>query len=163
VSPEPKTQGFLVLIEIREERIMATVTECWDVLQSRYAGFRRLVAKRLLENELSSIIRTVAGHKRNKLPKGASQYQSLWHVADTKVQRFCDDHRVDRTEVEAQIPALKELRDLSQAPATPNHAAQVAIGFISGTVVFIAIGFFTGVIHWLFTLGYSWAQHLPHF
>ena len=142
---------------------MATVTECWDGLQNRFAGLRRQIAKRQLENELASTIRTVAGHKRNKLPKGSSQYQSLWRTADAKVQKFCDAHHVDRAEVEAQIPALKELKDLAEAPATPNHAARVAVGFISGTVAFIALGFFTGVIHWLFTLGYHWAQHLAHF
>lgn len=142
---------------------MATVTECWDVLQNRFAGLRRHVAERLLENELASIIRTVAGHKRNKLPKGSLQYQSLWRAADTKVQKFCDGQHVDRAEIEAQIPALNELRDLAQAPNAPNRAAQVAIGCVTGTVAFIALGFFTGVIHWLFTLGYHWAQHLPHF
>jgi hypothetical protein len=142
---------------------MATAAKCWDALQSKYGDICRMVAMRLLENELASIIRTVAGHKRNNLPKGASQYQSIWRVADTKVQKFCDEHRVDRAEIEAQIPALNELRSLAQVPAVSNHTAKIAVRFISGAVAFIAFGFLTEVIHWLFTLGYEIAQHLSHF
>lgn len=141
---------------------MATVFECWDSLQNRYAGFRRLIAKHQLENELASIIRTVGGHKRNKVPKGAPQYQSLWNAADTKVKRFCETHHVNRAEIEAQIPALRELQELAQKPSASNRAAKASVGLVTGTVLIIAVGFITGLIHWLFTAGYQLAEHLTH-
>ncbi len=103
---------------------MATATECWGGLQNRFAGLRQHIAKRQLENELASIVRTVAGHKRNKVPTGAPQYRSLWKIADQKVDRFCAAYRADRAEIEAQIPALKELYDLAQAPHAPEKGNQ---------------------------------------
>ena len=139
---------------------MATVTECWDGLQNRFAGLRRHIAKRLLENELASIIRTVAGHKRNKVPTGAPQYRSLWKIADQKVDSFCTAYRADRAEIEAQIPALKELCDLAQMPNTPKKGIKVAGGFVTGVVVFTLSGFAAGIIHWLFHLGMSFAHYL---
>lgn len=138
---------------------MATVTECWDVLQTKYGSLKMLIAKRLLENELASIVRTVSGHKRNKLPKGSSQYQSLWRIADAKVEKFCSDYHLSRFEVEAQIPALKELRELAKTPAPPEYGTHLAIGLFCGTVLIFVLGIVTCVAHWLFNLGYVLIQH----
>ncbi len=139
---------------------MSTVTECWDGLQNRFAGLRRHIAKRQLENELASIIRTVAGHKRNKIPAGAPQYCSLWKVADRRVESFCATYGADRGEIEAQIPALKELHDLAQMPHTPRKAIQVAGGLVTGVVALVLSGFAAGIIQWLFQLGMNFAHSL---
>jgi hypothetical protein len=133
--------------------------ECWSVLQSKYTSVRQLIARRLLENELSSIIRTAAGHKRNKVTRGAPQYQALWEVADTKVQKFCDEFHCDRSLIEAQVPALKELESLAQTPEPPKRAIKTVVGILFGTVSVVTLGFLTGIFHWLFTLGYSLAPH----
>jgi hypothetical protein len=139
---------------------MAKVTYCWDALQSRYLSLRRLIAKRLLENDLSSIIRTVAGHKRNKVPAGASQYRSLWNLADQKVGSFCAAYGANRGEIEAQIPALKELHDLAQMPNTPKRGIKIAGGLVTGIVLFTVSGFAAGMIQWLFHLGMYFAHYL---
>ena len=139
---------------------MMTTAKRWDGLQNRFLGFRRQLAKRLLENELASIIRTVAGHKRNRVRAGASQYRSLWNIADQKVDSFCVAYRADRSEIEAQVPALKELHDLAQTPHTPKKAIQVAGGFATGVVVLVLSGFAAGIIQWLFHLGLNFAHHL---
>ena len=139
---------------------MATATQCWDGLQNRFAGLRRQIAKRQLENELASIIQTVAGHKRNKVPTGAPQYRSLWKIADQKVDSFCAAYRADRGEIEAQIPALKELQDLAQTPHTPKKAIKIAGGLITGVVVLVLSGFAAGIIQWLFHLGMNFAHFL---
>lgn len=139
---------------------MATATECWGGLQNRFASLRQHIAKRQLENELASIVRTVAGHKRNKVPTGAPQYRSLWKIADQKVDRFCAAYRADRAEIEAQIPALKELYDLAQAPHAPEKAIKVAGGLATGVIVFTLSGFAAGIIQWLFHLGMNLAHSL---
>ena len=139
---------------------MATATQCWDGLQNKFAGLRRQIAKRQLENELASIIQTVAGHKRNKVPTGAPQYRSLWKIADQKVDSFCAAYRADRGEIEAQIPALKELQDLAQTPHTRKKAIQIAGGIVTGVVVLILSGFAAGIIQWLFHLGMNFAHYL---
>ncbi len=139
---------------------MATATECWDALQSRYLSARRLIAKHALENELASIIRTVAGHKRNRVRAGMPQYCSLWKIADQKVDSFCAAYQADRGEIEAQIPALKELHDLAQIPRTPKKAIKVAGGLVTGVVLFTLSGFTAGIIMWLFHLGMNFAHYL---
>ena len=89
---------------------------------SQYRSLRRYTAKRSLESELALIVRTVIGHKRNKVPAGASQYRSLWNIADQKVDSYCVTYQANRAEIEAQIPALKELCDLAQMPNAPKKA-----------------------------------------
>ncbi len=139
---------------------MATITECWDGMQNRFASLRRHIAKRQLENELASIIRTVAGHKRNKVPTGAPPYRSLWKIADQKVDSFCAAYRADRGEIEAQIPALKELHDLAQAPHAPKKALKATGGLVACVLVFTLSGFAAGIIQWLFHVGMNLAHSL---
>jgi hypothetical protein len=127
---------------------------------SHYRSLRRHIAKRSLESELASIVRTVGGHKRNKVPAGASQYRSLWHIADQKVDFFCVAFRADRGEIEAQIPALKELCDLAQMPDVPKKAIKIAGGLVTGVVLFSLSGFAAGIIQWLFHLGVNFAHYL---
>ena len=124
------------------------------------ARLRLVVAKRSLESELASIIRTAAGHKRNKVPAGASQYRSLWNIADRKVDSFCAAYRVDRADIEAQIPALKELCNLAQMPNAPKKAIKITGGLVTGVVVFTLSGFAAGIIQWLFHLGMNFAHYL---
>jgi hypothetical protein len=106
-------------------------SEAAGMAESHYRSLRRYIAKRSLESELASIVRTVGGHKRNKVPAGASQYRSLWHIADQKVDFFCVAFRADRGEIEAQIPALKELCDLAQMADVPKKAIKIAGGLVT--------------------------------
>jgi hypothetical protein len=140
--------------------LRAIRNEAACVAASQYRSFRRYIAKRSLESELASIIRTVGGHKRNKVPAGASQYRSLWHIADQKVDTFCVAYQANRAEIEAQIPALKELCDLAQMPNVPKKAIKTAGGLVTGFVVFILFGFAAGIIQWLFHLGMYFAHYL---
>jgi hypothetical protein len=125
-----------------------------------YVNVRRQIAKRSLENELASIIRTVAGHKRNKVPAGAPQYRSLWNIADQKLDSYCVAYQASRAEIEAQIPVLIELCDLAQMPNAPRKAIKVAGGFVTCAVVFTLSGFAAGIIQWLFHLGMNFAHYL---
>jgi hypothetical protein len=127
---------------------------------SHYRSLRRHIAKRSLESDLASIVRTVGGHKRNKVPAGASQYRSLWHIADQKVDFFCVAFRADRLEIEAQIPALKELCDLAQTPNASKKAIKIVGSLVTGVVVFSLSGFAAGIIQWLFHLGVNFAHNL---
>ena len=140
--------------------LSAVRNEVACMVGSQYRSLRRHVAKRSLESELASIIRTVAGHKRNKVPTGASQYRSLWNIADQKVDSYCVIYQTNRAEIEAQIPALKELCDLAQMPNVPKKAIKTAGGLVTGVVVFSLSGFAAGIIQWLFHLGMNFAHYL---
>ena len=130
------------------------------IVGSQYRSLRRYTAKRSLESELALIVRTVIGHKRNKVPAGASQYRSLWNIADQKVDSYCVTYQANRAEIEAQIPALKELCDLAQIPDAPKKAIKIAGGLVTGVVVFSLSGFAAGIIQWLFHLGMNFAHYL---
>src|ERR1017187_5501606 len=127
---------------------------------SQYRSLRRYIAKRSLESELALIVRTVIGHKRNKVPAGAPQYRSLWNISDQKVDSFCVAYRADRAEIEAQIPALKELCDLAQMPNAHKRTIKIAGGLVTCVVVFSLSGFAAGIIQWLFHLGMNFAHYL---
>ena len=139
---------------------VAIRNEAACMVGSQYQSLRRYAAKRSLESELALIVRTVIGHKRNKVPAGASQYRSLWNVADQKVDFFCAAYRADRGEIEAQIPALKELHDLAQVPHAPKKAIKIAGGLVTGVVVLTLSGFAAGIIQCLFHLGMNFAHYL---
>ena len=122
----------------------------------------RVIALRRLENELASILRTVSGHRKNKLPQGASQFRILWQKADVQVFKFCTDYDVPRQEIESQVPALSELRALAQSPARPKTKMIALSVLISGTVAIFLMGFATGLIQHLFTYGFNSAQWVLH-
>jgi hypothetical protein len=134
--------------------------EAARMVRLQYLSLRRYTAKRSLESELALIVRTVIGHKRNKVPTGASQYRSLWSIADQKVDSYCVTYQANRAEIEAQIPALKELCDLAQMPNAPKKAIKIAGGLVTGVVVFSLSGFAAGIIQWLFHLGMNFAHYL---
>ncbi len=73
---------------------------------------------------------------------------------------FCAAYEADRGEIEAQIPALKELHDLAQIPHTPQKALKVAGGLATGVVLFTLSGFTAGIIMSLFHLGMNFAHFL---
>jgi hypothetical protein len=128
--------------------------------REQWSELFRTMARRKLESDLAAIIRTVAGHKRNKVPAGAPQYRSLWHTANQKVGAFCEDYQLDRAQLEAQVPALKELEELAQKPDRSKQGAKVAAGLVTGSVAFILFGFTVGIVQWLFHLGMNFAHHL---
>ena len=140
--------------------LRAIRNEAACMVGSQYRSLRRYIARRSLESELALIVRTVIGHKRNKVPAGASQYRSLWNLADQKVDFYCVAYQANRAEIEAQVPALKELCDLAQMPNAPKKGIKAAGGLVTGFVVFILFGFAAGIIQWLFHLGMNFAHYL---
>jgi hypothetical protein len=143
---------------------MNIASKAWSSIskfgREQWQELSKTMARRKLESDLATIIRTVSGHKRNKVPAGAPQYRSLWHIANQKAGLFCEDYQVDRGELEAQVPALKELEELAQKPDKSKQGAKVAGGLVTGVVVFTLSGFAAGIIQWLFHLGMNFAHYL---
>lgn len=121
---------------------------------------RRGIAQRQLETQLSAIIRTVAGHKKNKVPRGDGRYMALANVAGLKVQDFCLKYRIPESEIEAQIPALQELKNLATAPNRPSLVLGIPILVLSTALLIGVLGFISGFVRWLFTDGWRVAEAL---
>ena len=90
------------------------------------------------------------------------EYQALfeWNIADQKVDSYCVTYQANRAEIEAQIPALKELCDLAQMPNAPKKAIKITGGLVTCVFVFSLSGFAAGIIQWLFHLGMNFAHYL---
>jgi hypothetical protein len=149
---------------------MNSVTKYWKECTEFVRGSRRWIDqilalaemafhRRRLENELASILRTVSAHKKNGVPKGASQYQALNRAVNNQVIFFCQTYGIDPLEIEAQLPALGELKTL----ATPNKvwAPLVWIGLSAtiGSIGVVILGFLVGVSYYLYTYGVHLAPH----
>jgi hypothetical protein len=143
---------------------MKIASQAWSSIskfsRKQWSELSKTMARRKLESDLAAIIRTVAGHKRNKVSTGALQYGSLWNTANQKVGSFCEDYQVNRAELEAQVPALKELEELAQKPDKSKQGVKAVAGLVAGVVVFILSGFAVGIIQWLFHLGMHFAHNL---
>ena len=127
----------------------------------------RAIARRRLESDLSDIIKTATGHKKDKVANGDSRYQELWRIADQKVTDFCVKHEVSRVSIDAQIPALTELQQLATVPVViPHRNAKIAIGgFVAGSVAITTLGALCAYVHDLFIFGnhiMGWIGHLIH-
>lgn len=136
---------------------MKIMDECWNETTTKWTSLRKFLAQRTLENDLAGIVRTVAGHKKNNVPRGASQYLSLYNVAEIKVNEFCRRYRIDRSDIEAQIPALKELQDLATAPKIQSRVLPTLITLVAVICGVYLLGMLTGLGQWIFDIGYHTA------
>jgi len=127
-------------------------------------GVWRSWAKRRLESELSDIVRVASGHKKDKVAIGDSRYQELWRIADEKVTTFCNQHNVPRSSIEAQVPALTELKALAQVPVVVPHqtAKRIGAGAVGGSMLIIVLGIMCGFVHSLFLFGMSVSEGIGH-
>ncbi len=121
---------------------------------------RRGIAQRQLEGQLSSIIRTVAGHKKNKVPRGDPRYVSLYSNSMAKVNRFCEMYNVPMNEIDSQIPALQELKNLATVPDFRPAWYLTAVGILALGLSVSFLGVVTGIVQYLFNFGYNTFMHL---
>jgi hypothetical protein len=109
-----------------------------------------------LEKALARIIETANGHQAKGLPKGSPAYFALRDKATAKIDTFCKKWNVDRTVIEAEAPALREMYALTipdkQAPASLKLLA----AFLGGILSLVLIGAASGLVN----VGHNWVMHL---
>jgi hypothetical protein len=105
-----------------------------------------------LEQGLAGIIETANSHRAKGLPKGSPAYIALRDKAASKIENFCQRWNVDRSLVEAEAPALKDLYALS-VPDKGNPAAlKLLAGFLGGILSLVLIGAASGLV----TAAHNW-------
>ena len=116
--------------------------------------WRKASDKNALERALAHIIETANGHRAKGLPKGSPAYFVLRDTADAKIQAFARKWSVDIATIEAQVPALADLRSLcvseKQIPVGLNLLAALL-----GTILsLVLLGAASGLVH----VGHDWVM-----
>lgn len=108
-----------------------------DKTEAKIKGLRRRWALSSLEKRLAKALMIVDGHKKAGVPAGDMRYQSVQANVDLEIDYFCDTYRVDRSHIDAQIPGLKLIKDMT-VPNKPRSKALIVIG----TVITVLVALF---------------------
>jgi hypothetical protein len=127
-----------------------------DRAKATVQGWRRSRAKSKLEVELARIIETANAHQAKGLPVGAPAYHALLAQARGKIQAFATKHQENAFDIEQEVPALRDLERLTQAPSVTTQLSK-GVGLVLLVIVAaIVIGMTSGLI----ATGYRWVVTL---
>jgi hypothetical protein len=119
--------------------------------------------RRQFEGRLSKLIGSALAHEQEGLPAGSKEYRRLARMADESIASYCTTHLVDRDDLEAQIPAINKLKNLTN-PKTPEMPVwlrpSTIIGFCFATAM---VAVFLGLDNGLFQAAKMFTiHHLVH-
>ena len=117
--------------------------------------WRRHQDQSALEKVLARIIETANGHRAKGLPKGSPAYVVLCDKADAEIQGFASRWNLDIASIEAQAPALADLRGLCIPDKQVPTGLKVVFGLLGLIVSLLVIGATSGLIH----AGHNWVMH----
>lgn len=100
-----------------------------------------------LEKALARIIETANGHRSKGLPKGSSAYVVLCDQADAEIQGFAKKWNVNVASIEAQAPALADLRGLCIPDKQMSACLKLVLGLLGVIVSLLLIGAASGLVH----------------
>jgi preprotein translocase subunit Sss1 len=110
-------------------------------------GLRGRVALSSLERRIAKALMITDGHKKAGVPAGDERYLSIYENTEVEIGWFCDKYEVDRWHIDAQIPGLKLLKDMT-VPAKPNRQRFLLI-FLAALVGLSLIGAMIGYIRFI--------------
>jgi hypothetical protein len=122
-------------------------------IQKQVRSTHKMGAQRILESQLASIIVRANSLRDKQVPRGAPQFQSLWTIALAKVEKFCDGFGIPQADIEAQIPALMELKDWATPVSQTANLRRIILSISFAISAVIAAGFASETIATLFDTG----------
>ncbi len=135
-----------------------TVASITSGARAYYQDARKNLALRSLESELAKIIKASNAHRKNGVAPGAEVYGILLGKAEAALDKFCTTHKVLKSEIESQMPALTELRTLG-TKTKPKNPLVMFFGSAVGLYVAILLaGLLSGFIQRVFHFGWAVAQ-----
>jgi hypothetical protein len=114
----------------------------------------RSMSRRDFEGRLARYVNSALGHESEGLAAGSYEYKRLYAMAETDIAHYCSEWSVDRQDLEAQIPAVRKLRNLAEPQSAKPKVT-------SGQVVAGSIGLI--VLLWLFGAATGMFQAGQHF
>lgn len=124
----------------------------------RIKDWRRNRELTKLERDLARIIETSNGHAAKGKRNGDAVYHQLVKSADRKITSFCSKWNTERSDIEAQIPALAELRARTIPGRNSSPGLKLIAMFLGGGLSLLLIGAAGGVIQ----TGHNIVIHLAH-
>lgn len=115
-------------------------------LNRKWKLIRFFFAKHAFESKLEGILTAAAGHERNSLPVGNSQYQLLSTEADSLCTEFANRWGLDVDILRARIPGLAKLAGLSVPQRTMNYARLACLVSIAIPVLCFLLGAVAGLV-----------------
>jgi len=121
----------------------------WTRLRSfavgKYKAVQLSIERRSFERKLEKIVRTALAHQSVGLPAGHPQYKLLTRQANSLCAEFTSRWNIDPTLLDAQIPAIRKLKLLTDPRPKPEPAVLVSLGVAGAMTLFFLIGVLSGL------------------
>ena len=111
----------------------------------KYEAVQLSIERRSFEGKLEKIIRTALAHQSGGLPAGHPQFKLLGQQADSTCASFAQRWNVDANLLEAQIPAIRNLKSLADPAPKPEPAILVSLGVAGAVALFFLVGILAGL------------------
>jgi hypothetical protein len=103
------------------------------------------IERRSFESKLESIVRAALAHQSSGLAAGDQHYKLLSDHANAMCAHFSSRWNINPNLLEAQIPAIRKLKSLSDPPSKPGPAVLVSLGIGAAVALFFLLGVLAGL------------------
>jgi len=129
------------------DSLLNKVRSCGRNSICAFSLWRKRQAQGALEKALAQIIEVANGHRVKGLPKGSPAYVVLRDMADCEIQAFGKKWDVDVAFIEAQAPALADLRALCIPDRLMPAGLKLLLGLLGVIISLLLIGAASGLVH----------------
>jgi hypothetical protein len=117
-----------------------------QTIRAKWKSLQLAWAKRSLESQLATVLRSAQGHESNGVRAGDRQYILLMSQAEGLCARFADRWQIEPELLKAHVPGLCKLRTLAQ-PNPKRPIYRLALLLIIGIpILFLLIGTLAGLV-----------------
>jgi hypothetical protein len=139
---------------------MNALTRAWGNTKLLFADQKAALAQRLLENKIKRALEIMDGHRSIGVKPGNARYQSIWRVVSHDIDKFCADYKIDRTDIEAQVPGIRTLELLANPELVSEDQAPLMLGrVLIGLGVLVGASAFAGLCYAIFlSIAHHWGR-----
>jgi hypothetical protein len=131
------------------ERLQRSDVSPWTRVRSlavgRWKAVQFSIERRSFESKLEVIVGATLAHQSSGVAAGDYQYKLLTDHANAVCTRFSSRWNINPNLLEAQIPAIRKLKSLSDPPSQPGPAVLVSLGAVGAVALFFLLGVLAGV------------------
>lgn len=128
--------------------------------------WRKQYAQNRLAKELGGIIEKANAHQAKGMAPGAPLFVELYALAHSRIDLFCQTWNVDRSLIEAEVPALQDLQVLTIPVAQASLGSRIAIGAVFALLALLLLsvvfGVSAGLTHSSHNLVFHAIMHVFH-
>ena len=106
----------------------------------KYKAIQLSIERSTFERKLEKSIRAALAHQSGGLPTGHPQYKLLTQQANSLCAEFTSRWKIDPNLLDAQIPAIRKLKSLSNPSPKPEPVILVSLGVLGAVAFFFLLG-----------------------